>query len=78
VVITIRLDRRPDDRQARALGIGAIVALLHPLLASLAMLLPVLDPAQGVALLVLAPVCRSLGVGVTAYGVLSRGLLSGH
>jgi aryl-alcohol dehydrogenase-like predicted oxidoreductase len=24
------------------------------------------------------PVCRSLGVGVTAYGVLSRGLLSGH
>lgn len=24
------------------------------------------------------PVCRQLGVGVTAYGVLSRGLLSGH
>lgn len=24
------------------------------------------------------PVCRSLGIGVTAYGVLSRGLLSGH
>jgi aryl-alcohol dehydrogenase-like predicted oxidoreductase len=24
------------------------------------------------------PTCRSLGVGVTAYGVLSRGLLSGH
>jgi aryl-alcohol dehydrogenase-like predicted oxidoreductase len=24
------------------------------------------------------PACRSLGVGVTAYGVLSRGLLSGH
>jgi pyridoxine 4-dehydrogenase len=24
------------------------------------------------------PVCRELGVGVTAYGVLSRGLLSGH
>ena len=24
------------------------------------------------------PVCRKLGVGVTAYGVLSRGLLSGH
>jgi aryl-alcohol dehydrogenase-like predicted oxidoreductase len=24
------------------------------------------------------PVCRSLGIGITAYGVLSRGLLSGH
>ena len=24
------------------------------------------------------PTCRELGVGVTAYGVLSRGLLSGH
>jgi aryl-alcohol dehydrogenase-like predicted oxidoreductase len=24
------------------------------------------------------PVCRQLGIGVTAYGVLSRGLLSGH
>jgi aryl-alcohol dehydrogenase-like predicted oxidoreductase len=24
------------------------------------------------------PACRALGVGVTAYGVLSRGLLSGH
>jgi len=24
------------------------------------------------------PVCRELGVGITAYGVLSRGLLSGH
>src|SRR5918999_3557760 len=24
------------------------------------------------------PICRELGVGVTAYGVLSRGLLSGH
>ncbi len=26
----------------------------------------------------LLPACRELGVGVTAYGVLSRGLLSGH
>jgi pyridoxine 4-dehydrogenase len=24
------------------------------------------------------PTCRELGIGVTAYGVLSRGLLSGH
>src|SRR4029079_17109019 len=24
------------------------------------------------------PACRELGVGITAYGVLSRGLLSGH
>ncbi|MGA7936205.1 MAG: aldo/keto reductase [Kovacikia sp.] len=24
------------------------------------------------------PICRTLGIGVTAYGVLSRGLLSGH
>jgi aryl-alcohol dehydrogenase-like predicted oxidoreductase len=27
---------------------------------------------------VILPACRALGVGVTAYGVLSRGLLSGH
>lgn len=26
----------------------------------------------------LLPVCRELGIGITAYGVLSRGLLSGH
>ena len=24
------------------------------------------------------PACRELGIGVTAYGVLSRGLISGH
>ena len=24
------------------------------------------------------PVCRELGIGITAYGVLSRGLISGH
>ena len=54
VAITIRLDHRPHDLHARALGMGAIVALLHPLLASLAMLLPVAAPAQGIALLVLA------------------------
>src|SRR4030095_11404926 len=24
------------------------------------------------------PTCRELGIGVTAYGVLSRGLISGH
>ena len=54
VAITIRLDRHPHDLHARALGMGAIVALLHPLLASLAMLLPVAAPAQGIALLVLA------------------------
>jgi aryl-alcohol dehydrogenase-like predicted oxidoreductase len=24
------------------------------------------------------PTCRELGVGITAYGVLSRGLISGH
>ena len=41
VAITIRLDRHPHDRHAHALAIGAIVALLHPLLASLAMLMPV-------------------------------------
>jgi hypothetical protein len=54
VAITIRLDHRPRNLHARALGMGAIVALLHPLLASLAMLLPVAAPAQGIALLVLA------------------------
>ena len=54
VAITIRLDHRPHDLHARALGMGAIVALLHPLLASLAMLLPVAGPAQGIALLMLA------------------------
>jgi hypothetical protein len=54
VAITIRLDRHPHDRHARALAMGAIVALLHPLLASLVMLMPVAAPAQGVALLVIA------------------------
>jgi len=24
------------------------------------------------------PACRELGIGITAYGVLSRGLISGH
>ena len=24
------------------------------------------------------PTCRELGIGITAYGVLSRGLISGH
>src|ERR1700676_2264566 len=24
------------------------------------------------------PICRELGIGLTAYGVLSRGLISGH
>ena len=54
VAITIRLDRHPHDRHARALAMGAILALLHPLLASLVMLMPVAAPAQGTALLVLA------------------------
>ncbi|WP_038496720.1 aldo/keto reductase [Collimonas arenae] len=27
---------------------------------------------------VILPVCRELGIGITAYGVLSRGLISGH
>lgn len=54
VAITIRLDRHPHDRHTRALAMGAILALLHPLLASLVMLMPVAGPAQGVALLVLA------------------------
>jgi aryl-alcohol dehydrogenase-like predicted oxidoreductase len=27
---------------------------------------------------VILPTCRELGIGITAYGVLSRGLLSGH
>jgi hypothetical protein len=54
VAITIRLDRHPRDLHARDLGMGAIVALLHPLLASRAMLLPVVPSVQGMALLVLA------------------------
>jgi hypothetical protein len=54
VAITLHLDRHPHDLRARALAMGAIVALLHPLLASLVMLLPVAAPAQGVALLVIA------------------------
>jgi aryl-alcohol dehydrogenase-like predicted oxidoreductase len=28
--------------------------------------------------LLLVETCRELGIGVTAYGVLSRGLISGH
>jgi aryl-alcohol dehydrogenase-like predicted oxidoreductase len=33
--------------------------------------------SRGIELEIL-PVCRELGVGITAYGVLSRGLISGH
>ena len=54
VAITIQLDRRPRDLHARALGMGAILALLHPLLASLVMLWPVEPVVQGVTLLVIA------------------------
>jgi aryl-alcohol dehydrogenase-like predicted oxidoreductase len=45
---------------------------------------PVADPQIEYSLLSrgieaeILPACRELGVGVTAYGVLSRGLLSGH
>jgi hypothetical protein len=67
VAITIRLDRRPHDLHARALAMGAIVALLHPLLASLVMLLPVAAPAQGVTLLVIATSGLIATVGIASF-----------
>ena len=54
VAITIHLGRHPLDVRTRALGIGAILALLHPLLASLVMLLPIAPVVQGIVLLVIA------------------------
>ena len=54
VGITIHLGRHPLDLRTRALGLGAILALLHPLMASLVMLLPVEPVVQGTLLLVIA------------------------
>jgi hypothetical protein len=54
VGITIHLGRHPLDPRTRALSLGAVLALLHPLLASLVMLLPVVPAVQGTVLLVIA------------------------
>lgn len=73
VAITIRLDRHPHDRHARALAMGAILALLHPLLASLVMLMPVAAPAQGTALLVLATSGLIVTVKIASFETHHRG-----
>lgn len=54
VAITIHLGRHPRDLHARALALGAITSLLHPLLVALTMLLPVAAPVQAMVLLVIA------------------------
>jgi hypothetical protein len=54
VGITIHLGRHPLDLRTRALGLGAILALLHPLLVALTMLLPVASVVQGMICLVIA------------------------
>jgi hypothetical protein len=54
VGITIHLGRHPLDLRTRALGLGAILALLHPLLVALTMLLPVAPLVQGIICLVIA------------------------
>jgi hypothetical protein len=54
VGVSIHLSRRPLDTETRNLGLEAVINLLHPLLASLIMLLPVEPALQGMSLLLLA------------------------
>jgi modulator of FtsH protease len=54
VAISIHVGRHPLDLRTRAPGTIAILALLHPVLASLVMLLPVAALVQGIVLLVMA------------------------
>ena len=56
VAVSIRVGRRSLEGRSRALGTMTCVALLHPLFASLAMLLPVSLRIRGAGLLVLASV----------------------
>lgn len=54
VGVSIHLARRPLAPDTRVLGVEAVVNLLHPLLAALAMLVPARPAAQGAGLLLLA------------------------
>ena len=73
VGITIHLGRHPLDLRTRALGIGAILALLHPLLASLVMLLPVAPLVQGMVLLVIATSGLVATVRIASFETRHRG-----
>jgi hypothetical protein len=73
VGITIHLGRHPLDLRTRALGIGAILALLHPLLASLVMLLPVARLVQGMVLLVIATSGLVATVRIASFETRHRG-----
>ena len=56
VGVSIRLARPPLDTKTRMLGTESAVDLLHPVLVSLGMLLPIEPAAQGIGLLVLSVV----------------------
>ena len=57
-------------------GMMVFVSLTIFLTAAMDALLPVLI-SRGIEDKIL-PTCRALGIGITAYGVLARGLISGH
>jgi hypothetical protein len=73
VGITIHLGRHPLDLRTRALGLGAILALLHPLLVALTMLLPVAPAVQGMICLVIAASGLVATVRIFAFEARHRG-----
>lgn len=64
VGVLIRLGRPPFDTRTRLLGTDSVIDLLHPVLASLGMLLPVEPAAQGVGLLFLSMAGLAAIVGI--------------
>jgi hypothetical protein len=50
LAVSLYLDRHPLDNRTRVLGTISTVSLLHPLVASLVMLLPVIPVVQGIGL----------------------------
>ena len=73
VGITIHLGRHPLDLRTRALGLGAILALLHPLLVALTMLLPVASVVQGMICLVIAASGLVATVRIASFETRHRG-----
>src|SRR5512132_3592973 len=73
VGITIHLGHHPLDLRTRALGLGAILALLHPLLVALTMLLPVASVVQGMICLVIAASGLVATVRIASFETRHRG-----
>jgi aryl-alcohol dehydrogenase-like predicted oxidoreductase len=71
-----------DGPEVSALGLGTMgisdlygPAAVHPPISDLQIEYSLLSRSLEAEIL---PTCRELGIGITAYGVLSRGLLNGH